>query len=305
MNIRRGFLALAAILGVGFAASSAHATVTVGPLTVQGRTCYERFGNENWPDDGTAPTSHFHYCGEELTGLPANPPQSTLRPIGDDFYIPLKGLPAHVRTLFTTNNVNVEVYVSVFDRYTLFGLNPATAPADQRVTPSFSLYSTAANPIPYPVIVLYENLPNNPNSPSNLTTHATTERAFDSVHEAGHQYQNLKGHLANSNLYRHLYQKDLAYITSKGQNPTTIVNTYSYWLQDWSTVSGTPRDGYEELFAEQFSVASGKTSAKPVTAVIGQYFLCTQRFVRQHYMNGTSTDPRVVNTGWPAHCYGP
>ena len=272
-----------AICGSLALSSAANAALTVSPYTygsgTTAITCYARWGGNQWPDNATsAAVSRFVYCGQEIASLPANPTQAQLQAIGLTAVSSLVSMPAHVKTLFTSEDHHVFVFKDFNQRFTPFGLTPPASGANLAATTD-----TVSAP---PVTRLYEQKQSIPFN--------AYEVAFNAQHEAGHAYQAFKDpaiYLANDPIYRQLVGRDFLYMDLK--NPgNTYRSTYQYYLTDYGSLPG-PLFGYEELFSEEFSLSpnlpgSVPDSVKAVDPIIRDNFKCSQAYVNAHYQRGAN-----------------
>jgi len=106
-----------------------------------------------------------------------------------------------------------------------------------------------------------------------------------------------------------LAARDFLYMDLK--NPgNNYRGTYSYYLTDYGTTSNPPF-GFEELFAEQFSLSpnlpgSIPGSTKAADPIIRDNFKCSQAYVNAHYQRGQSpvkSDFDALNTSTDSDVY--
>lgn len=271
-----GLAILAIGIGAGFA-PSARAATTVVPVQygdgIHSITCYARITDALWPQNGpTGDNARYVYCGKEIASLPANPTQADLQTLGVTSLNAFLSLQSQVTGTLNNKSVAIIVFKDINQRYAAFGLTPPSSLAAQ---PSSSDYVSFP-----PKIYIYEQSP----APVNLN-----EVAFNSKHEAGHQYQHYQGagYLANSGKFVDFAAIDFQYMDLKTPG-NTYRTTYAYWLKKYNQAT---RVGYEELFAEEFALSenlpgSTPSSTKPVDPILRDNFKCTSAYVNAQRQRG-------------------
>ncbi len=270
MNIKQKILALGALLlGVGFFGASpafaAEGYIAAINLGGTGVMCEPRVGGTLWPVNGTTgANSKFYYCGT-----------STAANRGFSVYNPLKGISnvePSIGTLMTTNTVRVYVFDSPLQYAQASGQNPVTVWNAQVSKPAFSLFTALGDP--ENAIIVYENVPDTAAGYPAVKPQPTTLQNHDSRHETGHHFDRYNGMLSNSATFNNLYPDDQAW--EAANNPQTVADNaaFAYW---WGNK--------EELFAEQFAIATGSVARNPLDSDTTNYFKCTYRFTNNWYMN--------------------
>jgi hypothetical protein len=285
MNIRRGFLALAAmILGVGLA-SSAQAQVTTVPVTQGGVTCQKVIGG-TYPEDG-----HIYQCTSsssynlDIQNRPRNIMNGTwgtnAKP-GQDMKEKFAGAPVDFYAF--ENAVDAEAFLANA------GIpNAATKLAYFNKWAGSGGWSLDPAVTSHRAVIAVKNRGVTGNYPTTVSQNPT-DFSHTIVHEMGHNFDFLSKSSLTGNVYPswsvefdRVAQIDDAWLfTQTHSDPppndyATFKDDYGYWLNK------DPNKKWAELFAEQFAKrihgTAGSQPAQGADSVIQAYYTCTNRYV--------------------------
>jgi len=289
MNLKRGFLALAAmILSVGFfGASQAQAQVSTIPVTRGGITCYKVVGG-TYPEDG-----HMFRCSSvanynnELQARPKNVMNGSWGTNSEP------GLDMKER--FAAAGVEFYVFDDAW-QYKRF-LDNVSSPTASQLSTWFNQfkdlrgYSVDPTQNPQRAVVVFKNyFISGTYPPGNSASQSMTDFSHTIVHEMGHNYDFLATDLTGgvypsfSAEFNRVANLDRAYFLANDPNAGAHDFTAGYYFKYNSGNGTTPPDNHwAELFAEHAAKnIHGNAASDPAAtadAVVNAYWVCTKRYV--------------------------